>query len=272
MISLPALYVLLAACTALWLLSLALADASIADLFWGPAFVLVTAVAFVGSGGATPRRLLALALVGVWGLRLAIYLAWRNLGHGEDYRYRAIRKRIGPRFWLISLGTVFVLQGLLAFVVSLPLQAIMLRPDRPLGALDVVGALAWLVGLGFETVGDWQLARFKRDPASQGQVMDRGLWRYTRHPNYFGDCVVWWGLYLLAAADGAWWTAIGPALMTLLLLRVSGVALLERTIRQRRPAYAEYAARTSAFVPWPPRAGGISRHEDDALTSAHTGK
>jgi steroid 5-alpha reductase family enzyme len=253
MISLLSLAILLGACTALWLLSLALLDASIADIFWGPAFVLVAAVAFASAGAITPRRLLMLGLVAVWGLRLAIYLAWRNLGKGEDYRYRTMRKRFGPRFALISLGTVFALQGLLAWIVSLPLQATMLRPGGPLGALDVAGVLVFLVGLGCEAIGDAQLARFKRDPASAGRLMDRGLWRYTRHPNYFGDCMVWWGLYLVAAAAGAWWTAVGPALMTLLLLRVSGVALLERTIVQRRPEYADYVARTSAFVPLPPR-------------------
>jgi steroid 5-alpha reductase family enzyme len=194
-------------------------------------------------------------LAGLWALRLAGYLLWRNAGHGEDPRYGAMRRHWGKRFPWISLATVFGLQGLLQWVVSLPLQVGVAAPGvAPLGALDVLGLALFAAGLGFETIGDLQLARFKADPANAGRVMDRGLWRYTRHPNYFGDALAHWGLFAIALATPlGWLTALSPVVMTFLLLRVSGVALLERSIGRRRPEYAEYRRRTSAFVPRPPR-------------------
>jgi steroid 5-alpha reductase family enzyme len=239
----------------LWLLSLALRDASIVDIWWGPGFALIAGVSWcLGSGGDPARRALASGIVALWGLRLGGHLAWRNLGHGEDPRYQAMRRRYGARFPLVSLVTVFAFQGVLMWFVSLPVQAVHVSRGGPLGALDALGSALVAVGLFFETVGDLQLARFRADPANRSRVMDRGLWRYTRHPNYFGDCCVWWGLYAIAAATplGAW-TIASPAAMTFLLLRVSGVALLERSIGKRRPEYADYVARTSAFVPRPPR-------------------
>lgn len=247
----------LAAMALLWLVSLRLRDASIVDPFWGPGFGFVALVAFVLADGYGPRKILVIALTSIWGIRLGTYLFFRNRGKGEDHRYRAMRERHGDRFPLVSLGTVFGLQALLLWTVSLPAQIAQVpaEPDR-LTLLDGLGALLWAVGLAFESVGDLQLARFKADPANRGKVLDTGLWRYTRHPNYFGDAVVWWGLYLPAAAVGAWWTAIGPALMTVLLVRVSGVALLEKDIAERRPAYRDYIRRTSAFVPLPPRGEG----------------
>ncbi len=244
-----------AAMAALWLVSLALRDASIVDIFWGPGFALIAGASWLlGSGGDAERRALSTALVALWGVRLGGYLAWRNIGRGEDPRYQAMRRRWGDRFPLASLFTVFGLQSLLMWFVSLPVQAVHVSSGGPLGALDAAGAALALIGLFFEAVGDLQLARFRADPANRGRVMDRGLWRYTRHPNYFGDCCVWWGLYLIAAATPIGiWTLASPVAMTFLLLRVSGVALLERSIAKRRPDYADYAARTSAFVPRPPR-------------------
>ena len=244
-----------AAMFALWVASLALRDASIVDVFWGPGFVLVALAAWwLGAGGDPQRRALATGLVALWGLRLGAYLAWRNLGHGEDPRYQAMRRRFGSRFPLVSLFTVFGLQCLLMWFVSLPVQAVHVSSGGGLGALDFAGAGLALVGLFFETVGDLQLARFRADPSNASRVMDRGLWRYTRHPNYFGDCCVWWGLYAIAAATPLGiWTVLSPIAMTWLLVRVSGVALLERSIGKRRPDYASYVARTSAFVPRPPR-------------------
>lgn len=243
-----------AALFGLWLLSLRLRDVSIVDIFWGLGFALIAVVAAALGDGYPWRKLLLALLTVVWGVRLALYLLWRNAGHGEDYRYQAMRRQHGDRFPLVSLVTVFGLQGALMWTVSLPVQVGQLA-DLParLTALDLLGAGLWLLGLTFETVGDWQLARFKADPANAGRVMDRGLWRYTRHPNYFGDACVWWGLWLIAAAGGAWWMVLSPLLMTVFLLRVSGVAMLERTIVKRRPEYADYIARTSAFVPWFPR-------------------
>jgi steroid 5-alpha reductase family enzyme len=210
----------------------------------------------LGEGGDPARRNLILVCVAAWGLRLGAYLAWRNLGHGEDPRYQAMRRHWGDRFPRVSLFTVFWLQGALMWFVSLPVQAVAVSSGGALGALDFFGAGLVALGLFFETVGDLQLARFRADPANEGRVMDRGLWRYTRHPNYFGDFCVWWGLYAIAASTTLGpWTLLSPALMTFLLLRVSGVALLERSIGRRRPGYADYAARTSAFVPLPPRRG-----------------
>lgn len=242
----------------LWLLSLKIRDVSIVDIFWGPAFALVALLGWqLGEGDAARRTLLA-ALTLAWGLRLGAWLALRNLGHGEDPRYARWRERIdkaGGDFRWYSLPMVFGLQGLLVILVSLPVQAgQQAAPGKPLGALALLGTLVWLAGFLFEAVGDWQLRRFKADPANRGQVMDRGLWRYTRHPNYFGNACLWWGLWLVACdAPGLWWTAIGPALMTFMLLRVSGVSLLEESLSSSKPGYADYQRRTSAFLPWPPR-------------------
>lgn len=243
---------------ATWVVSLVLRDASIVDITWGAGFVVVAWTALVAAGEGGALRFLLALMVSAWGLRLTGYLAWRNLGHGEDPRYQAMRAA-QPAFPLLSLLTVFALQGALMWVVSLPVQAAMgLDHEGAIGPLAILGVAVWLVGLAFESVGDLQLARFKADPANAGRVMDRGLWRYTRHPNYFGDFLAWWGHFLVAwsAAPGdLWWTAIGPAVMSVLLMRVSGVPLLERRMRKTRPAYADYARRTSAFIPWRPREG-----------------
>lgn len=239
----------------MWLVSLLARDASIVDIIWGLGFVVVAVTAAVVGDGAVDRRYLLLALVGVWGLRLSGYLAWRNLGHGEDYRYQAMRKKHGDRFWLVSLFQVFLLQGVLMWVVSLPVQ-LSASAELPasLGPLAYAGIAVWLVGLVFETVGDAQLAAFKADPDNKGKVMDRGLWRFTRHPNYFGDFCVWWGIFLVAAETvPGRYGVVGPLVMSFLLLRVSGVAMLEKTIGKRRPGYAEYVERTSAFFPRPPK-------------------
>ncbi len=239
----------------LWLVSLRLRNASIVDIFWGAGFVVVAVVSLVAGDGVDGRQNLLTALTALWGLRLAAYLARRNGIRHEDFRYQTMRRRHGERFALVSLGTVFVLQGVSMWVVSLPVQLGQADPSPgKLGFVTWIGVGLWCVGVAFESVGDAQLARFKADPANAGQVMRAGLWRYTRHPNYFGDCCVWWGLYLVAA-DTALGRAgiVGPLAMTVLLTRVSGVALLERSISKRRPGYADYVARTSAFFPRPPR-------------------
>ncbi len=241
-----------AALVALWAWSVRLRDVSIVDVFWGPGFALVAWTA-VAVAGPSPRGLLAAALVSGWGLRLGVHLGLRRRGHGEDRRYAAMRAAAGPRFAARSLFTVFLLQAALLWIVSLPLQASAARGPPALGLLDVAGALLVLAGIALEAAADAQLARFLSRPENRGGVLDTGLWRWSRHPNYFGDFVVWWGLGLLGLAAGAPWSVAGPALMTVLLLRVSGVTLLERTIGERRPGYAAYAARTSAFFPRPPR-------------------
>jgi steroid 5-alpha reductase family enzyme len=238
-----------------WLVSLVKRDASIVDPIWGLGFVLVAWAVRLTVEGNAARQWVLVALVTVWGLRLSIYLYWRNHGTGEDFRYQAMRRHWGSRFWWVSLFTVFALQGALMWVVSLPVQLGQV-PDEPgFGVLGVIGILVWAVGITFEAVGDAQLARFKRDPANKGLVMDRGLWRYTRHPNYFGDACVWWGIALVAAESGLGAIGIiGAVVMTVFLRRVSGVTLLEKSLVKRRPGYEEYAARTSPFVPRPPRA------------------
>jgi steroid 5-alpha reductase family enzyme len=243
---------LLVAFTLLWGLSLRLRDASIADPFWGPGFVLV-AVAYVWAGGGTGSRgLMLLTLVGLWAARLGLHLLVRNRSHGEDPRYAAMRDRHGKSFPARSLVVVFWLQAVLVWVVSAPILG-GVTSSAPIGAWDAAGAAVSLLGLAIEAMADAQLARFRADPDSRGKVLDTGLWRFSRHPNYFGDAVFWWGLAVIALAGGSWWSPVGPLVMTGLLLKVSGVTLLEEGLRRSRPGYEAYVRRTSAFVPWFPR-------------------
>ena len=237
-----------------WVVSLLLRNASIVDVVWGAGFVVVVWVARAIGAGNADRSDLLTAMVTIWGLRLAAYLCWRNHKQGEDFRYRSMRRRQGPNFPGGSLVTVFGFQGLIMFIVSLPVQLSATPPEPDIGWLAVVGVIVWGAGLFFETVGDVQLARFKADDANSGKVMARGLWRYTRHPNYFGDFCVWWGIFLVAAeTTDARFGIVGPAVMTFMLLRVSGVAMLERGLKNRRNGYEDYIARTSTFFPRPPR-------------------
>lgn len=238
----------------LWLISVVRRDASIVDPFWGTGFVIVAWLACVFNAASAARPLLMVGMVTVWGLRLSGYLLIRNWHHGEDRRYAAMRAYHGARFPLVSLGTVFLLQGIILWFVSIPIQVGIVHGAGPqLNAFDLTGVSVWCIGLLFEAVGDWQLAMFKANPANADRVMDRGLWRYTRHPNYFGDFCVWWGLYLISISAGGWWTIGSPLLMSVLLMKVSGVTLLESTISERRPAYAAYRSRTNAFFPGPPK-------------------
>ncbi len=248
--------VVLVLTTSLWAVSVAVKDSSIVDIFWGSGFVVIAWVSFALADGAAGRRWLLAIMTTLWGLRLTIHLARRNLGHGEDFRYQEMRAKAGSAWPLRSLWVVFWAQGILMWLVSLPVQ-VGQQGDTASGWswLVVVGIIVFAVGLFFETVGDLQLTRFIADPANKGTVMDRGLWRYTRHPNYFGDFSVWWGLYLIALAAGAWWTIIGPIIMSVLLIRVSGAGLLEKSIGKRRAGYDGYVARTSGFFPRPPKRG-----------------
>ncbi len=237
-----------------WLASLRWHDASLVDRFWGFGFVLVAAF-WWWSGPQPEGAWLGLVLVALWGLRLSLWLTWRNWGHGEDARYRAMRDYHGKAFAWRSLLTVFALQGGILWLVALPLLVVSRGLDAGLlfSPLALAGLILFATGLVFEVVGDWQLARFKADPANRGRVMERGLWRYSRHPNYFGEILVWWGFFGLAAAAGGWWTLISPVLMSFLLARVSGVTLLEQHLQHSRPGYEDYVRRTSALIPWPPR-------------------
>lgn len=238
-----------------WLASVALRDASLADRVW-PAFIAAPAAYAVWALGGDTRTLVMLAILIAWALRLGVFISVRNWGHGEDRRYRDMRARNEPGFAVKSLYLVFGLQALLGWIVAWPVLAATTPAAAPWGVWDAIGTVLALGGLAMETVADAQLARFRRDPAHTGRVMDRGLWRYSRHPNYFGETCVWWGLGVMALAAGGWstaWGLVSPLLMTVLLLRVSGVSLLEKDIGERRPAYRDYIARTSAFIPWPPK-------------------
>lgn len=237
----------------IWIASLRYRDASLVDRFWGAGFVLLAWVYWL-LAGAPMIGLVMVAAVSVWGLRLSVFLTWRNWGHGEDARYAAMREQHGARFGLISLFTVFLLQGVLLFIIAMPVFAgVRVAGDVVIPAL-LLGLAVWLVGLVWESVADAQLAAFKRDPANRGEVFDRGLWRYSRHPNYFGECLVWIGYFIMAAAVGGWWSGFSTALMIVLLIHVSGVSLLERGLRERKPAYQAYIKRTNALIPGRPRA------------------
>jgi steroid 5-alpha reductase family enzyme len=250
--------VILGIMTVMWIVSLILKNASIVDIFWGTGFAISAWVYHLltptPSGDLALRKWLLGILVTIWGLRLSFYILWRNWGKPEDFRYRKWREENGKRWWWFSFFQVFLLQGFLMWVISAPLLAAQIGATPPrLGLFDVLALFLWLIGFFFEAVGDLQLARFKADPANKGRVLDRGVWRYTRHPNYFGDAAQWWAYYLLSLAAGGWWAIFGPIIMNLLLLRVSGVALLEKTLKETKPQYRAYIESTSAFIPWFPK-------------------
>lgn len=240
--------------TVLWGVSLRLQNAGIVDIFWGPGFVLVGAFyAVTTPSGPTPRGLAVLALVTIWALRLALHIGLRNAGAGEDFRYRKWREESGRNFWWVSFFKVFLLQAIVLWIVSSPLLLAHIGGSRPIGIIGGLGLVLWCCGFAYETVADWQLRRFKRDPANAGRVMGSGLWSLSRHPNYFGEAVLWWGIALVALPVGGWLSLIAPIMTTYLLLKVSGVALLDSAMVERRPDYADYIASTPAFVPLPRR-------------------
>ncbi len=238
---------------AAWFMSLPLRNVAIVDIFWGLA-VAGAGVTWLLLAEPGPRGALAVLLAVLWGVRLALHILWRSRGKPEDRRYQVIRARNEPNFGFKSLYVVFLLQALLAWIIAAPLFGAVVGSDQPLGSLDLVAAALWFAGFLLQAVADLQMARFQQRPEAQRGVMDQGLWRYSRHPNYFGETLMWWSLWLIAAAGGAWWTFFGPLLLTFLLLKVSGVALTEKDIASRRPEYRDYIRRTSAFVPRMPRA------------------
>ena len=241
--------------TLLWLWSVFIKNVSIVDIFWGFGFVVVNTLYVFMSGELNTRKILILTLVSIWGLRLAVYLAFRNIGKGEDFRYQEFRKNYGPKhYWWFSFFQTFLLQGALIMIVSLPLLGISSSASNgTLNVLDYVGILVWLIGFTFEAGGDFQLARFKRNIKNKGKVLDTGFWKYTRHPNYFGDTFVWWSYAMFSIAAGGYWQIIGAIVMTLLIIKVSGVALLEKTLQETKPKYKEYVAKTNSFFPWFPK-------------------
>jgi steroid 5-alpha reductase family enzyme len=244
--------------TAIWLLSLLVKDSSIVDIFWGSGFIVVGLAYYLLTDGWQSRKVLLMLLVAIWGLRLTIHIFARNLGKGEDFRYQKWREQHGASYWWVSFLRVFLLQGVIMWIISAPLVAAQFSatPDT-ITLFDLLGVILWAVGFFFEAVGDWQLTRFKADPTNKGQVMRTGLWKYTRHPNYFGDAVQWWGFFLFAlSVPGGIITIFSPVIMTGLLLRVSGVVLLEKTLIKTRSGYEDYVKTTSAFLPRPPRRSG----------------
>jgi steroid 5-alpha reductase family enzyme len=245
--------------TVLALVCIRMKDVTVVDSFWALGMVLLAVSSLVQSPSATPRRLLLVGLTAIWGFRLGGYLLWRWRTHGPDRRYvtmlgRAMTKR-GWSFGEAAVRLVFLIQAPLQFIVCLPVQLGQASIGRtPLGPLAVAGAALALVGVAFETVGDLQLTRFRGDPANAGKVLNTGLWRYTRHPNYFGDACVWWGIFLVAAETPLGiWALPGPVLLTWTLMKWSGAPTLEHRLRKTRPDYATYIETTSGFLPWPPR-------------------
>lgn len=241
--------------TIVWIISIIIVDASIVDLFWGLGFILVNLFYFILSGEPSQRKILVLTLVTIWGLRLFVYLSWRNIGKGEDFRYRKFRQDYGPeRYWWVSYFQVFLLQGGLMMLVSLPLLGVNKGvTSGSLGYIDYLAILVWVIGFLFEAGGDYQLSRFKKNPDNKGKVLDRGFWRYTRHPNYFGDVAVWWSFALFSIAAGNYWHIVGSVIMTFLIIRISGVYLLEKSLNNKKPEYRDYIRKTSAFIPWFPK-------------------
>jgi steroid 5-alpha reductase family enzyme len=240
--------------TLLWIWSVFIKNASIIDLFWGLGFVVVNTFYVGMSGEISPRKILILILVCIWGMRLGLYLIFRNWGKGEDFRYQQFRRNYGAqRYWWFSYFQTFLLQGLLIMIVSLPLLGISHSHSSNLNLLDYLGLLVWLIGVTFEAGGDLQLSRFKRDAHNKGKVLNTGFWKYTRHPNYFGDSAVWWAYALISIAAGAYWQVIGSVIMTLLIIKVSGVAMLEKSLMKSKPQYQEYIRKTSSFFPWFPK-------------------
>jgi len=253
-VAIDSLLLVLVIAVAGWAWSLVRSNVTIVDSLWSLFILAAALMALVTLGDGSARIWIAGTLVTLWALRLSLFLTLRNAGHPEDRRYAAIRARNEPGFRWKSVYLVFGFQGVLACIVALPFLEIG-AGRAPVGWLDLLALVAWTTGFVFQAAGDAQLARFRRDPTSAGRVLDTGLWRYTRHPNYFGEACMAWGLWLFAASVGGYWTIVGPLVMTFMLLKVSGVALLEADIGERRPGYAEYVARTNAFVPGRPRTG-----------------
>lgn len=253
------LFAIMVYMTLIWLLSLNMQNAGIVDIFWGPGFVLAAVVYGINSpDGFSARKILIVLLVAIWGLRLGWHIGLRNLDHEEDYRYQAWRKTNGNTWWWKSFFKVFTLQGLLMWLISMPLLVAQYSPEPAnLTVFDLLGVIIWLIGFAFEAVGDWQLTQFKADVSNKGKVLRTGLWRYTRHPNYFGDATVWWGYFIIAlSTPNGIVTIFAPLLMTVMLMRVSGVALLEQNLKKTKPEYADYIATTNSFFPGIPRKSG----------------
>lgn len=238
-----------------WPISLLKKNVTIVDSMWGLGFILIAWLTFFNSDGYLGRKILIALLTTIWGLRLSLHISWRNWGKGEDRRYTAWRIESGKNFWYVSLFKVFLLQAVVLWLISLVLQygQISAVPAH-LTRFDGLGVLIWLIGFIFEAIGDWQLARFKADPTHRGKVMNKGLWRYSRHPNYFGECLIWWGIFLITLATPyGFWTIVSPIIITVVLLKITGITITEKSILETKPGYRDYISKTSAFIPWFPK-------------------
>ena len=247
--------IILVLVTLLWIWSVFIKNVSIVDIFWGFGFVVVNAFYVFNSGELNARKILILTLVSIWGFRLAMYLAYRNIGKGEDFRYQEFRRNYGSkRYWWFSFFQTFLLQGGLIMIISLPLLGISSSASSgDLNVLDYLGVVVWLIGFVFEAGGDFQLMRFKKNIENKGKVLNTGFWKYTRHPNYFGDSAVWWAYAIFSIAAGSYWQIIGSIIMTLLIIKISGVSLLEKTLKNTKPQYSDYIEKTNSFFPWFPK-------------------
>jgi len=249
------LALIVAMVTLLWIYSVIIKNASIVDVFWGFGFVVTNFIYLIMNDVTNPRQWLLVILVSVWGIRLSGYIGWRNYGKEEDFRYQKFREDYGAhRYWWVSYFQVFLLQGLLMWLISAPLLAThFYSQPNSLNLIDLIALIVWLIGFVFEAGGDWQLANFKAKPENKGKVLNTGFWHYTRHPNYFGDATVWVAYALFSVASGSYLPVLGSLLMIGLIIKVSGVAMLERTLKETKPAYKDYIEKTNSFFPWFPR-------------------
>ena len=252
---LHALFIIFILVTLIWGVSVMLTNVSIVDLFWGLGFVIVNAVYYYSLEEVFTRNILLLGLVSLWGLRLFLYLSWRNIGNGEDFRYQEFRRQYGAqRYWWFSYFKTFLLQGALIMIVSLPLLGTNLHTtSNSLNGFDYLAVFVFIIGFLFEAGGDFQLAKFKKDPNNKGKVLNTGFWKYTRHPNYFGDSAIWWSFGIFSIAAGSYWPVIGSVIMTLIIIKISGVSLLEKTLKESKPKYHDYIKKTNSFFPWFPK-------------------
>lgn len=248
------LMIIMSMMTLLWVISVIIKKASLVDPFWGLGFVMLAIYYYASAEGDIVRKNVVMMGSVIWGLRLFIYLFWRNYGKPEDYRYAQFRNDYGAhRYWWVSFFQVFLLQGVLLWLISAPLLTAQYTQGHSFGWMDGVALLGWLIGFAFEAGGDYQLSKFKNNPANVGKILNTGFWRYTRHPNYFGDACVWWSFTLFSVAAGSYWPILSGVLMTFLLMKVSGVSMLERTLKTTKPGYEAYMRNTNSFFPWFPR-------------------
>ncbi len=248
------IFIIVIAYMTIWFfIALAKKRNDVADVAWGPGFIVVAVISLIIAANFSHRALIVSSLVFIWGIRLSLHIGKRHIGKPEDSRYAKWRKEWGKAFLIRSFLQVFMLQGLLLFLVGAPIIVINTAPPSPIGILDILGICIWILGFTFETVSDWQLAQFLKIPSKKGEVMTTGLWRYSRHPNYFGEVTLWWGIYIIAlSVPTGWLSIIGPLTISFLILKVSGIPMLEEGFRDN-PNFQQYKERTSAFFPLPPK-------------------